>query len=164
MRWRPLLLTVSAAAALVSQTAAAQIPTAVHTPTATWVTLTSPQEVSIPAGKSAIVELRFTISPKLHINSHTPTSETLIPTRLAVTEVPGMKISAIDFPAGQPFTFAIDPTTKLDVYTGEFVLKAHVNAQPGSHLLEGVLRYQACDNAACYPPKTLPVAISVFAR
>lgn len=161
---RRLILAIAGiAAAAICQPAVAQIPAA-RPPSTAWVRLTSPQEVSIPAGKSAIVELHFVISPKLHINSHTPTSETLIPTRLAVTEVPGMKVAAIDFPAGQPFAFPIDPTTKLDVYTGEFILKAHVTAQPGSHLLQGVLRYQACDNDACYPPKTLPVAISVFAQ
>jgi hypothetical protein len=27
--------------------------------------------------------------------------------------------------------------------------------------MHGVLRYQACDNAACYPPKTLPVSFDV---
>ena len=160
---RRALLTIAGLAAAIFQPAVAQIP-ATKPPSASWVRFTAPQEVSIQAGKSAIVELHFTILPKLHINSHTPTSETLIPTRLAVTEVPGMKVSAIDFPAGQPFSFPIDPTTKLDVYTGDFVLKAHINAQPGSHLLEGVLHYQACDNAACYPPKTLPVAVSVFAK
>lgn len=129
-----------------------------------WVRLASPQQVSIRSGKPAVVELHFVIDPRLHINSHTPPSETLIPTRLAVTEVPGLKVSAIDFPAGQPFTLPIDPTIKLDVYTGEFVLKAHVIAQPGGHLLQGVLRYQACDNSACYPPKTLPIAVSVIAQ
>ncbi len=129
-----------------------------------WVRLLSPQEVSIAAGKPAVVELRFVIASKLHINSHTPPLETLIPTRLAVTEVPGLKVAAVDFPAGEPFVIPLDPTTKLDVYTGEFVLKVHVLSQPGSHLLQGVLRYQACDNSACYPPKTLPVAVNVLAQ
>jgi hypothetical protein len=27
--------------------------------------------------------------------------------------------------------------------------------------MHGVLRYQACDNAACYPPKTVPVRFDV---
>jgi hypothetical protein len=162
---RCLVMSACFAAAIV--VSAQTIPTASvpgSTQTASWVKLVSPQEVAIQAGKPAIVELHFVIAQKLHINSHTPSSETLIPTRLAVTEVPGLKITAIDFPAGEPFVFAIDPTTKLDVYTGEFVLKAHVISQPGSHLLQGVLRYQACDNAACYPPKTLPLAVSVVAQ
>ena len=47
---------------------------------------------------------------------------------------------------------------------GELVLRAHINARPGDHLLEGVLRYQACDTNSCYPPRKAPVAIDVIAR
>jgi len=32
---------------------------------------------------------------------------------------------------------------------------------PGKYVMHGVLRYQACDNAACYPPKTVPVSFDV---
>lgn len=166
MRPLPLLAIVFLAASTVS-TPAQTIPSSsspTSQPAVGWVRLVSPQQVSIAAGKPAVVELHFAIAPKLHINSHTPPSETLIPTRLAVTEVPGLRVAAVDFPAGEPFVIPLDPTTKLDVYTGEFVLKVHVLSQPGSHLLQGVLRYQACDNAACYPPKTLPVAVGVSAQ
>jgi hypothetical protein len=168
MKFRRVLALACAAAAAFCYSSPAQTfsPESVpgSQPTAGWVRLTSPTQVSIPAGKSTTVDLHFVIAPKLHINSHTPPLETLIPTRLAITEVPGLKVSGIDFPAGEPFTLPIDPTVKLDVYTGEFVLKAHVISLPGSHLLQGVLRYQACDNAACYPPKTLPFAISLVAH
>jgi hypothetical protein len=33
--------------------------------------------------------------------------------------------------------------------------------KPGEGTLNGVLRYQACDNAACFPPRTLPVRVAV---
>ncbi len=32
---------------------------------------------------------------------------------------------------------------------------------PGKYVLRGNLKYQACDNAACYPPKQLPVQFEV---
>ena len=32
---------------------------------------------------------------------------------------------------------------------------------PGKYVMHGVLRYQACDNAQCFPPKTLPVSFDV---
>jgi hypothetical protein len=35
------------------------------------------------------------------------------------------------------------------------------SVSPGKYVIHGVLRYQACDNAACYPPKTLPVSFDV---
>ena len=39
-----------------------------------------------------------------------------------------------------------------------------VVAPKGSSTLVGVLKYQACDNAVCYPPKTLPVVVAVTGR
>ena len=155
---------VAFAVALAAVSATSQSIPSGQPPQHQWVSLTSSQTVSISAEKPATIDLHFTIAPRLHINSHTPASETLIPTRLAVTTVPGLKVGAVDYPPGEPFTLPVDPSTKLDVYTGEFVLKTHVVSQRGSHLLQGTLRYQACDNAACYPPKTLPFAVSVVAQ
>jgi hypothetical protein len=45
------------------------------------------------------------------------------------------------------------------VYAGDFTVKLPVVAAAGEHTVEGSLKYQACDNAACYPPKTLPVKV-----
>ena len=111
----------------------------------------------VAANKPATVLLHFHVDPGFHINSHTPKSEMLIPTKIAIGEGDGIKVQTVDFPAGQPYSFSFEPQTKLDVYTGDVVLTAHVFAQPGARALVGVLRYHACDAAACYPPKTLPV-------
>ena len=61
-------------------------------------------------------------------------------------------------------TLPIDPTTKLSVYTGEFIIQARIVAAAGNHLVEGKLHYQACDNNQCMPPKTITVPITVIAR
>jgi len=58
----------------------------------------------------------------------------------------------------------IDPTTKLSVYTGEFVIQARIVATAGNHLVEGQLHYQACDNNQCLPPRTITVAIDVISK
>ena len=47
------------------------------------------------------------------------------------------------------------------MYTGEFVLHAHLTAQPGEHVLQGGLRYQACDANSCLPPHTIPVSVTL---
>ena len=39
-----------------------------------------PEQVTLPAGKSSPVTLHFRIQPNLHINSHTPREQYLIPT------------------------------------------------------------------------------------
>ncbi len=119
---------------------------------------------SIASGRPVTLLLHFRVEAGFHINSHTPKSEMLIPTRLAVEDMPTAAVSAVDFPAGQLYSFAFQPREKLDVYTGEFLLTAHVTAQPGPHTLKGALRYQACDASACYPPKLLAVEQPFTAR
>ncbi|HLJ79377.1 MAG TPA: protein-disulfide reductase DsbD domain-containing protein [Acidobacteriaceae bacterium] len=123
-----------------------------------------PQQVTFPAGKPQTIDLHFRIAGGLHINSHTPRQKGLIATNLAEVEPSGVKITAVDFPAGSEFAFPADPATKLSIYSGEFVLKMHIVAQAGNHLVQGVLRYQACDNSTCFPPRTVPVPIDVIAK
>jgi hypothetical protein len=62
------------------------------------------------------------------------------------------------------FTLPLDPNTKLSVYSGEFTVQARIVAVPGNHLVEARLRYQACDNNACMPPKTITAAIEVIGK
>jgi Disulphide bond corrector protein DsbC len=123
-----------------------------------------PQQATLAAGSAQIVNLHFRVANGLHINSHTPRQKSLIRTELMVVEPAGVKIAAVDFPDGTDFAFPADPSQKLSIYSGEFVLKMHVAAQPGNHLIQGVLRYQACDNSTCFPPRNAPVAIDVIAH
>ncbi len=123
-----------------------------------------PEQVTVAAGKPQTVELHFRVADGLHINSHTPRVKSLIRTELIVAEVPGLSVEAVDFPPGTDFALAMAPNDKLSVYTGEFVLKAHVKAAAGDHLLEGALRYQACDANECYPPRKASVAVDVIAK
>lgn len=119
---------------------------------------------TIAANKPATVLLHLRVEPGFHINSHMPKSGLLIPTKLAVETAPGFDVTSVDFPAGQSYSFASDPGNKLDVYTGDVLLMAHVKAAPGQHTLRGALRYQACDAAACYPPKLLKIEQPFTAR
>jgi len=121
-----------------------------------------PQIVS--AGKQADLEVRFQIVPGFHINSHTPKSQLLIPTVLTLEPANGVKSGALVYPAGKLYSFSFDPSDKLDVYAGNFTVQLPVVASPGEHTLNATLRYQACDNASCYPPRTLPVKIVFTAK
>jgi hypothetical protein len=119
---------------------------------------------TVPAGKSAVVELHFHVLDGFHVNSHTPKSEFQIPTNLKLDPASGVKAGAIEYPAGTAYSFSFDPNEKLDVYSGPFTVQLPVIATPGEHRLSGTLRYQACDHAACYPPKTLPVEVLFTAK
>lgn len=121
----------------------------------------SPERVTVTARHDAQVDLHFRVAEGLHINSHTPPDKYLIPARLAVVETPGVNVRSVDFPPGTDFTMLKE---KLNVYTGEFVLHAHLTAQRGEHELQAGLRYQACDNQSCMPPATLPVSVTVVAQ
>jgi Disulphide bond corrector protein DsbC len=123
-----------------------------------------PEQVSVPAGKSTPVALHFRIRPDLHINSHTPRSDYLIPTVFSIPEASGVQLESASYPAGADFRLPVDPATKMSVYSGEFVINARLVASPGDHLVEAKLRYQACDQNACMPPKTITVPIDVIGK
>ena len=123
-----------------------------------------PEQVSVPAGKPSQVALHFRVAPGLHINSHTPTDEFLIPTTFSIPDGSGVRLETATYPAGTVMALPIDPTTKLSVYTGEFIIQARIVATAGNHLVEGRLHYQACDNKQCLPPKTIVVAIDVIGK
>lgn len=123
-----------------------------------------PEQISIAAGKPVQLELHFKVAEGLHINSHTPREDVLIPTNLKFPDMPGVKIVSVDYPNGSDFAFSFDTKNKLSVYTGEFVVKVKLETKAGDHLLQGGLRYQACDTNSCMPPRTIPVAIDVQAK
>jgi cytochrome c biogenesis DsbD-like protein len=123
-----------------------------------------PEQAELAARKAQVVELRFRIQDGYHINSHTPHEKNLIPTQLMVVDGDGVNVAAVDFPPGTDTSFPFAPNEKLSVYTGTVTLRAHVTVTPGGHLLQGALRYQACDANACMPPRKIPVAVSLLAK
>ena len=135
-------------------------------PKATQRVTTAPiAPVAVHAGSSKQVELPFRVALGYHINSHKPTSELLIPTVLSVSPPTDISVAKLTYPAGEDRTFPFSPDEKLNVYTGDFALTALVRAAPttppGRYRVHGTLKYQACDDRACYPPGKLPVAFDV---
>lgn len=122
------------------------------------------EQQSVPAGKRAVLELRFRVVDGYHVNSHKPNSELQIPTAVEFKPEGGVKVQAAEYPAGKPYSFSFSPEDKLDVYQGDFTVKVPVVASAGAHELKGTLTYQACDKAACYPPKMLPVDVLFTAK
>ena len=123
-----------------------------------------PEQVSVPAGKPTPVTLHFRIQQNLHINSHTPRADFLIPTVFSVPENSGVKLANVIYPAGVDFALPSDPDQKLSVYAGDFTIQTRIVSTPGNHLVEAKLRYQACDQTQCLPPKTITVPIDVIGK
>ncbi len=121
--------------------------------------------VTVVQGKSAPVPISFRVANGYHINSNRPNSEFLIPTVLKIDAVTDIAITKITYPQGKDMSFAFAPAEKLNVYAGDFQVDVRVrplkDVQKGKYAVRGTLKYQACDNAACYPPKQLPVVFDV---
>jgi hypothetical protein len=121
--------------------------------------------VTAQRAQATMVNLDFRVPTGYHINSNTPKSEFLIPTALKMDLPTDIILGKIEYPAGEDRNFPFSPDEKLSVYSGDFTIAVAVHplhsVVPGKYVMHGVLRYQACDNAACYPPKTLPVNFEV---
>lgn len=121
--------------------------------------------VAAQRGKQTKVTLNFRVAPGFHINSNAPKDEFLIPTALKMDLPTDIVLGKIEYPQGQDVSFPFSPESKLNVYTGDFTINLMVHpltsVVPGKYAMHGVLRYQACDNAQCFPPKTLPVSFDV---
>jgi len=129
------------------------------------VKMAPPPVVTAVQGKPATVPLSFRVARRYHINSNHPKSEFLIPSVLKVQATTDIVIGKITYPEGQDMSFAFAPDEKLNVYTGDFKVDVLVrplrSVQVGKYIVRGTLKYQACDNSACYPPKQLPVSFDV---
>jgi hypothetical protein len=121
--------------------------------------------VTAQRAQQTMVNLNFRIPPGYHINSNTPKADYLIPTALKMDLPTDIILGKIVYPAGEDRSFPFSPDEKLSVYSGDFTIAVAVHplhtVVPGKYEMRGVLRYQACDNAACYPPKSLPVNFEV---
>ncbi len=129
------------------------------------VTVAPVPTVAVRPGNTAPVRMTFRVMAGFHINSNKPSSELLIPTAVKF-EVPNdISIGKVEYPAGKEYSFSFSPGEKLAVYSGEFAVKALViatkEAPRGRFRVRGALKYQACDNRACYPPATVPVEFNV---
>jgi hypothetical protein len=129
------------------------------------VTMSPVSLATITRGRSGTVHLNFRVGSGFHINSNTPKSDYLIPTSLKLDAPTDIVVGRVTYPPGHDTSFPFAPDEKLNVYSGEFTLAVLVrplaHVLPGKYAFHGTLKFQACDNAACYPPKKVPVDFDV---
>lgn len=129
------------------------------------VSLVSAPIPTVIRGKAGTLDLRFHVTTGYHVNSNKPAEEFMIPTALHLDAANDILLGKIDYPTGQDMSFEFAPDQKLNVYTGNFTVGVMVRvlhtASPGKYAMRGALKYQACDDRACYPPKNLPVQFEV---
>ena len=122
--------------------------------------------VKLQPGKTAEVSVAIQIRPNYHINSNAPADEYLIPTRLT-WEPSGLDWKKTDYPEAETVSYSFSDKP-LSVYSNKIVIVSHFavpESVPASlKELKGKLRYQACNNRACLPPKTVEVSVPVLSR
>jgi DsbC/DsbD-like thiol-disulfide interchange protein len=115
-------------------------------------------------GKTIKIAALVRIAPGFHINDHKPTLDYLIPTEWKLEPPNSISVERVVYPKGQLKKFAFSDMP-LSVYEGSLtvgaLLRVAPTVRPGAYTLNGKFNYQACNDHACLPPKSLPVTLSV---
>jgi DsbC/DsbD-like thiol-disulfide interchange protein len=124
--------------------------------------LTIATSASAPAGPGAPVSLRIDIAPKPKMHVYAPDkAQPYIPVSLSLKASSAFKAHDPKFPPPEKYFFEALKETQL-VYSKPFQIVQDVTPvqKPGAGPLTitGTLRYQACDDKVCYPPRNVPVS------
>jgi len=117
---------------------------------------------AVGRGAEARLTVTVALSPGWHVNAHVPSERHLIPTTLTVTPPEGIGVGAVHYPLGEEHRFAFNPSKPLSTYVGTFELttplRVEAEATVGpTALVRARLRYQACNDTRCLPPRTADV-------
>lgn len=115
-------------------------------------------------GESIPAALEVKLQEKFHVHSNKPLEEFLIPTTLTVTPPDGLALQEVAYP--EPIMITSEFSTQpLAVFEEKFVLGALIDVgadtAPGTYTVPATLRYQACDDEKCLPPKNLKLEFTV---
>ncbi len=117
---------------------------------------------SVTRGGSTKGTVVLSIPGGLHVNSSRPNSQFAIPTTVKISAV-GAKTSAVSYPRGKNRKFQFSEDT-LNVYEGNaafsFNLTVPANFKGNVVKVRAVVRFQACTEEVCYPPKTKEVTLT----
>ena len=126
--------------------------------------IASSTKLTVPRGGEATQSLKLDLQPGYHVNSNAPNEEYLIPMRLTWDSA-AVETVSIHYP--KPVLEKSDFSEKpVSVFTGNFEIltkfRRAAKAAPGPGFLTGKLRYQACNDKMCLPPKTLDVKVPLL--
>lgn len=139
------------AAALVAGTLAVQAQP--RRPRAELTAVVGP--AAVKSGATASVLLKVRLPKDVHVQSNKPRDPSLIPTVLTVTAPEGVTVEQITYPPATDLT-QTGRREKLVVYGPEFDIEVRLTlaaiVAPGDLTIPAQLRYQACNDAVCFPP------------
>ena len=128
------------------------------------VSIAPPEPLFMEAGKELEVSLTLRIRSGYHINSSRPAEDYLIPTELNWDSVT-LPLASVDYPTGEHITYSFSDKP-LSVYSDKVRIVSTFHApatlQSSSKAIIGSLRYQACNEKTCFPPKTIAVTVPLL--
>ena len=114
-------------------------------------------------GETVEIELRLTVDPGWHVNSHQP-GEGLVATEVALARGAPAELGTVRYPPGRNVKFPFRPDA-LSVYTGTVRLAVPVrlaaDAKPGKAKLALLVTTQPCSDRACQASQTQTVGVEV---
>jgi len=129
---------------------------------------TSFQHVTAAAGASsptaaagATVMLWADVTPRPHIHVYAPGAKDFAPPKIVVTPHSLLTVGKPIFPTGT-LTALPGVSARVPVYSKTFRITQPVTLaakapRGGAVIIAATLSYQACDDAVCYPPASLPL-------
>lgn len=117
-------------------------------------------------GTTVFGTLVLDIPKELHVNSNRPRSEYAIPTTVRLS-TKGGRLGRVAYPSGtmRKFQFSENP---INVYEGTvffpFKLTIPRNYRRKTISVKAVVRYQACTDEVCYPPRNKEITLTAKVR
>jgi thiol:disulfide interchange protein len=121
---------------------------------------------TVSRGGSVKGTVTLDIPGGLHVNSNRPNSQYAIPTTVKLSAV-GAKLSAVSYPRGRNRKFQFSENA-INVYEGtaafSFNLTVPANFKGNVVKVRAVVRYQACTEEVCYPPRNKEITLTARVR
>jgi len=118
---------------------------------------------TVERGKTARGSVVLNIPGGLHVNSSRPASEFAIATVVKVSGASGVRVTGLTYPKGKNRKFAFSENT-INVYEGRVSFPFTVTVPPSfkgkTIRVTASVRYQACTDEVCYPPKTTNITLT----
>ena len=120
----------------------------------------------VSRGSTARGSVVINIPKGLHVNSNNPNSQYAIPTTVRLSGS-SLRFGSPRYPRGHDRKFVFSESS-INVYEGRvpvtFSVNVPANFRGNSIRVTATVRYQACTEEVCYPPRTKQVTLTARVR
>lgn len=116
----------------------------------------------VKRGRTVQATVVMNIPSGYHVNSSRPLERFLIPTQLKIEAPKGIRVGAVSYPRAvlRKFQFS---KNRVSVYEGRpsmrFSISVPQGGPTGSQEIKVRVRYQSCNDEACFPPQNKDVSL-----